>query len=395
VPVFPGWFMMDVRQLGESHMTIDRREFLSNSSAALVAGAIGATGAAGEVVAATVDPAARTAFRRIATEEAFSIPEQMEGMRGIVASSKSYDPDLYLWDIVTKGGVVHDRLLDLEHERIRIMDEHGVDVHLLSLTSTGVQMFDADRGSTLATLANDRLAEVIRRHPDRFAGLGSFAPQDPARAVREIERAMTTLKLNGMIVNSHTNGEYLSERKYWPILEALEALNAPLYIHPRAPSPQMAQAFHTDHLEHAIFGYTVETGLHGLKLIMAGVFDQFPKLKIVLGHNGENVQFHLYRTDYMYRLTIGMMNRIKLKQLPSDYFQQNFMITTSGVNWHPALVASQSILGADNIMFAVDYPYQETGEAVTFLNTAPISDADKAKIFYRNAERIFRIPPRA
>ena len=264
-------------------------------------------------------------------------------------------------------------------------------MHILSLTSTGVQMLDADKGTALATLANDLLAEAIRRHPDRYAGLATVAPQDPARAVKELERAINKLKLNGVIINSHTNDEYLSERKYWPILEAAAALNAPLYLHPRAPRPAMAAAYRTDQLEHAIWGYQAETGLHALRLITSGVFDHFPNLKIMLGHMGEAIPYWLYRIDYMHRATSTRMERPKLKQVPSEYFKQNFMITTSGVNWHPVLQFCISVLGADKIMFAIDYPYQDTEGAVEFMNTAPISDGDKEKIYHGNAERIFRI----
>ncbi len=148
-------------------------------------------------------------FRKIATEEAFAIPEQMEAMRELVRKSDRYDPDLFLWDFMARGGELTQRLLDLEGERLRIMDEAGIDVQLLALTSTGVQMLDAERGTVLAKLANDRLAELIRKHPRRFAGLCTIAPQDPAAAAREIERSITALKLNGVMINSHTHGEYL------------------------------------------------------------------------------------------------------------------------------------------------------------------------------------------
>ena len=137
------------------------------------------------------------------------------------------------------------RLLDLEGERMRDMDANGVDVHLLSLTAPGVQMFDADTALELSALANDRMAEVIKKHPTRFAGLASFAPQSPKRAAKEMERAIKTLKLNGFVVNSHTNSEYFDDQKYWPVLEAAEALDACIYIHPRAPSDGLAAPFGT------------------------------------------------------------------------------------------------------------------------------------------------------
>jgi 5-carboxyvanillate decarboxylase len=334
----------------------------------------------------------KKSYRRIATEEAFSIPEQMDAMREMAMSAQEYDPDLFLWKIMTDSkGPVYARLLDVDDERLRIMDRDALAVQVLSLTSTGVQMLDADRGTALATLANDRLAEAIRRHPDRYAGLGTLAPQDPARAVQEIDRAVSKLKLNGFIINSHTNDEYLSERKYWPILEAIAALEVPLYLHPRAPGPAMARAYRTDRLEHAIWGYQAETGLHALRLITSGVFDHFPKLKVVLGHMGEAIPYWLYRLDYMHSRSMIGMDRPKVKRRPSDYFKQNFYITTSGMNWHPVLQFCIQVLGADRIMFAIDYPYQESAEAVEFLNSASISEEDKEKIFHTNAERVFHI----
>ena len=236
------------------------------------------------------------------------------------------------------------------------------------------------------------MPQLIARHPTRYAGLATIAPQDPKRAVKEMERAIRTLKLNGVMINSHTNGEYLDELKFWPILEAAAGLDVPIYIHPRSPSPAMAQPYRKYHLEHAIWGYAVETGLHAVRLIMSGVFDKYPTLKIVIGHMGENIPYALYRMDWMHARAPVAMDRPKLALTPSEYFRRNFMITTSGVNWHPALKFCIEVLGADNIMWAVDYPYQETHEAVRFMNDAPISDEDKAKIFHRNAERVFRIP---
>ena len=150
----------------------------------------------------------RKHYRRIATEEAFSIPEQMDAQRELVAAAQEYDPDLFLWKIQTDpSGPVYHKLLDLFDQRLRYMDEYDVDMHLLALTSTGVQMMSPDKANAVATRGNDLLHEAIQRHPDRFAGLATIAPQDPANAVKEIERAITKLKLSGIMINSHTNGE--------------------------------------------------------------------------------------------------------------------------------------------------------------------------------------------
>ncbi len=331
------------------------------------------------------------AQRRIATEEAFAIPEQLDALRELIAATREYDPDTFLAGMQTGGGPITRRLLDLGEERIRIMDEGGIAMHLLAMTSTGVQQFSADKGAALATLGNDRLAQAIKDHPGRYAGLATVTPQDPARAVKEMDRAITKLKLNGVMINSHTNGEYLDETKYWPILEAAAALDVPIYIHPRAPAPNMAAAYRKYQLEHAIWGYAVEVGLHAVRLILSGVFDQYPKLRVVIGHMGENIPYALYRLDYM--ATNYPFDRPKLRRKPSDYFRENFAITTSGVNWMPALELCLKVLGPDNIMWAVDYPYQETMEAVKWLDDAQLPADVKDKLFYRNAERIFRLRP--
>jgi 5-carboxyvanillate decarboxylase len=326
-------------------------------------------------------------LRLIATEEACAFPEQVEAIRKL-ASSPGGDADLVMWSrfLSPAYSTVLRRLLDLGDERIGIMDEAGIDLQVLSMTSPGVQLFDADTARSMAADTNDRLADAVRSYPNRYAALASFAPQDPGSAAKEIDRAINTLKLNGLIVNSHTSGEYLDDPKFWPIFEAAVASNASLYIHPRNPPFPASQILDGSYnLYGAIWGFHVETGIHAMRLIVNGVFDAFPDLKIVLGHLGEALPYWLYRIDYMWR---G-----KLKRKPSEYVQNNFVFTTSGMNHHPALQYCHTVLGADHLMFAVDYPYQETMEAVRFMQTAPLSEEDLEKVAHRNAERIFRIMP--
>lgn len=334
-------------------------------------------------------------MRRIAVEEAFVIPEVLRPMLER-AASEPYDPDLFFWSKAADGSPLQRRLLDLGDERLAIMDETGVDVQVISLASTGVQMFDADTGSALATLANDVLAEAIARHPARYAGLASFAPQDPARAAREIERAMTTLGYNGVIVNSHTNGDYLDQPAYWPILEACEATGAPLYIHPRAPSPQMIAPFLDYTLEHAIWGFQAETSLHALRLIAGGLFDRFPGLTVVLGHGGEGLHYWLPRLDSMHaNFKAPEGKRPALEFAPSEYIKRNFAVTTSGMNWAPSVRFALDALGADKVMFAIDYPFVDSAMSVQQMDAIDIAADDKAAIYHRNAERIFNIAPKA
>jgi len=332
-------------------------------------------------------------IRRIATEEAFSIPEVAEKL-GKIARTPGNSLDLMLVNNIYNsddGMGFLLPLLDLEEDRLRIMDENGVDMHLLSLTAPGVQMFDADTACELVTLANDRLAEVIARHPARFAGLASFAPHAPKRAAKEMQRAVNELNMNGFMVNSHTNNEYLDNPKYWPILEAAEGLDRCIYIHPRAPSDGLAGPMHDYGMDSALWAYGVEVSTHAVRMILGGVFDQFPKLKICLGHMGEAVHFWLWRIDFMSLRAQETGRAPKLKLKPSEYFKQNFVITTSGQESHLALDFSIKAIGADNILWAIDYPYQPTSPAVEFMDSAPISDEDKEKIYHANAERIFHI----
>lgn len=375
-------------------MAMNRREFLGASTAFLSASAVGAAAAN----AHASEPAARPArkYKLIATEEAFSVPEQADEFRRIAGIAYS-NPDLDMWrsffNPAPNAPPLLRRLLDLEGERLQIMDQAGVDMHVLSMTSPGVQMFDADKATNLATLANDRLAEVVKKHPTRFTGLASFAPQDPKRAAKEIDRAMNQLKLNGLIVNSHTNAEYLDDKKFWPIFEAATASKAAIYIHPRNmpdPCSFMTHASAGVNLAGALWGFQMETGVHAMRLIVSGVFDQFPDLKIVLGHMGEALPYWLYRMDYMHK-SYSHGHSI-LKKRPSEYVKDNFLITTSGMNDHKVLKYCNEALGPDNILYAIDYPYQEMPESADFMNSSPLSDEDNEKIAHGNAEKVFHIP---
>jgi len=345
-------------------------------------------------------------IRRIATEEAFSIPEIAAELQKVARGpSSSLDKLLVkgIYDALggTEAGGASgygrmnflEGLLDIEGRRLEEMDEFGVDMHLLSLTAPGVQMFDADTATELAALANDRLAEICRRHPTRFCGLASFAPHSPRRAVREMERAMRVLRLNGFILNSHTQGEYLDDPKYWPVLEAAEALDACLYIHPRAASDTLKGPMQDYGMDSAMWGYGVEVGTHVVRMMAAGVFDRFPNLKVCIGHMGEAIPFWIWRITFMNSRAQRIDRAPKTKLTMDEYFRRNFVVTTSGVEDHLALEYTIRKLGIDNVLWAIDYPYQPTGPAVEFMDTAPVSAAERAKLYHQNAERIFHIAP--
>jgi predicted TIM-barrel fold metal-dependent hydrolase len=333
-----------------------------------------------------------TKMRRIATEEAFAIPEQLDRYRSLGRSTWA-NADVRFWSRILEDpdSPFPPPLLDLDERRIADMDANGVDMQVLLLTAPGVQLFDAADATAVARLANDRLAEAIARHPGRFAGLAALAPQDPAGAVREMERARTDLGLHGFVVNSHTDSHYLDEPQFRPILEAAAALDGAIYIHPRALPDGVVEPYLAHELWGAIWGYAAEVSLHALRLIVSGVFDDLPELKIVIGHMGEGLPFFVYRIDFMYSHLRRRMPR-PLELAPSEYLRRNFLITTSGMNHGPALRLSLDVLGAETVMWAADYPYQTNADAVAFLDGAGLEPDVLAKLAYANAERVFHIP---
>ena len=332
-------------------------------------------------------------YKRIAAEEAFVTPDISARYKDLLQGPQVDSGFAALWGYYSKT-VVAERLLDIGDRRIADMDASGIDMQILSLTAPGVQVFDADEAVGLARSCNDQLAEAVRKYPDRLAGLAAIAPQNPAEAAKELERGTRRLGLKGAIINSHTRGEYLDDSKFWPVFEAAEALRVPIYLHPTALPSTMVQPFLERGLEGAVYGFGCETGLHTLRIIFAGVFDRFPNLQMVVGHLGEGIPFWMFRIDFMHGRMVKTQRYpgVKpLQRLPSEYFKANFHVTTSGMAWEPAILYSQCVLGADRVLYAMDYPYQFVPEEVMVTDGLPCSDADKKKLYQLNAERVFSL----
>ncbi len=284
-----------------------------------------------------------------------------------------------------------DKLLDLGAGRLEEMDTAGINVQVLSLAHPGCEKFEPSEGTVWAKQTNDELSEVIKKYPDRFIGLAALAPQDPSEAANELERAVRELGLKGAKINSNVRGEYLDDEKYWGIFEKAESLNVPIYLHPSYPSPSILKPY-ADYgfgVAGAPFGYAAETALHVMRLIYSGVFDEYPRLKIVLGHLGEGLPFWLYRIDFSWLKPVADDEfRHKIAQKPSDYIKKNFIITTSGMTFFPAFICAYLALSADRTAFAVDHAFENSRQVVKFMETLPICDSDKEKIFYLNAENL-------
>ena len=339
-------------------------------------------------------------YLRIATEEAFITQEAIE-MYGEILDGPDPDPGFnslwgfYLRSMAERPVFIREALLDLGTRRLADMDARGIDRAVLALTSPGTQVLTTDKAVALARNSNDVLGEACRNHPDRFTGMAACAPQDPEGAAKEIERAVTQLGMKAVIINSHTHGHYLDEPQFAPILEAAEALDVPIYIHPNTLPRGQVEPLIAAGIDGAIFGFGIETGMHALRMIVSGALDRFPKLQIIIGHMGEALPFWMYRLDYMHQAGVKAGRYASAgalrKELVSNYLKENFIITNSGVAWEPAIKFTQDVIGKDRVMYAMDYPYQCPPHEVTILDNMDMPLADKKLFFQSNAERVFKL----
>jgi 2,3-dihydroxybenzoate decarboxylase len=336
-------------------------------------------------------------MKKITLEEHFISPAYAQHVRDLQGKGTGIPAEFeeLLADPVMRKGIeaVEARLLDVGEGRLAAMDACGIDVQVLSLSALTFPAIqgehDAKLAVSLAREANDYLAEQIRRHPDRFAGFAALPLQDPVAAVAELERAVTQLGFVGALINGHTNGAYLDERPYWGIWERAEHLGVPVYLHPAdSPADQMNIYQGYPGLRSATWNWTVETATHALRIICSGIFDAFPTAIMVLGHMGEALPYVLKRIDDGWG---GTPQSKRLRHLPSYYIKSNVMITTSANCSPEALSCALLAVGADHLLFSTDYPYASMERTTRFVETAPISEMDREKIFHENAERLLKL----
>jgi predicted TIM-barrel fold metal-dependent hydrolase len=287
------------------------------------------------------------------------------------------------------------QLEDLGVSRLHAMDAMGIDVQVLSHTSSGIPSIPAAEAVSLAREINDRLATVIRAHPDRFVGLATLPTPDPEAAAAELERAVNTLGFKGAMIHGQTNGRFLDDPAFRPMLAMAAALDVPIYLHPAPPPKAVVEAYYAG-FEPAVsgsfatfgWGWHLDTGIHALRMVLGGVFDLYPGLQIILGHWGEMVPF------YLERFAGGLAPVAKHLQRPvADYFTQQMHVTPSGMFMLPLFLLTLQMLGSERILYSVDYPFQEGGQARAFLEHAPISPAEKEKIAHSNAEKLLKLSP--
>jgi predicted TIM-barrel fold metal-dependent hydrolase len=313
----------------------------------------------------------------------------------IIALEEHYlDPDIkatFSASDGTKAPKIAERLDDLGALRIREMDEAGIDIQVLSHGAPSVQKMDAETSVRLARQANDRLHAACRAHPTRFAGFAALPTPDPKAAADELERCVTKLGFKGAMIHGLTNGLFIDDKRFWPIFERAQALDVPLYMHPAVPHPAVIEAYYKDYAKdwpmivRAGWGFTVETATQGIRLVLSGVFDAYPKTKIILGHLGESLPFMVWRISQA-------LSREKAGgKTFRDYFCEHFWITTSGFFSNPALLCCVQEMGVDRILFSVDYPFVDNIPGVKWMEQVPLCAEDRVKILSGNVKRLLKM----
>jgi 2,3-dihydroxybenzoate decarboxylase len=292
---------------------------------------------------------------------------------------------------------VRQRLADSDR-RLEDMDRFGIQTMVLSQTQPGVQgIVNQDEAVEAARRLNDELAEVVARHPDRFAGFATVAVQEPAAAAEELERSIKQLGFKGALINGYSTigdaetAQYLDEPPVWTFWEKVAALDVPVYLHPREPLISQRRIYEGyPALLGSPWGFGVETATHALRLIMSGLFDRLPNLSIILGHLAEGLPFLLPRVEHRLRHARPEMGGKQTRPMMS-YLRENFFITTSGAYRTAALLDTLLEVGAERVLFSIDYPYENMREQSEWFETLPLGDGDLQKIAYANARALLRV----
>ena len=324
---------------------------------------------------------------KVGLEEHFAITETVNDSLGFLPER--------LWSEMRA------RLLDFHDERLRQMDKHGIEITVLSLNAPAVQAIpDAKLANEIARKANDLLAEQVAKRPDRFAALAAVPLQDPDLAIRELERCVKQLGFRGVLANGFSqignanNAVYYDLKQYWPFWGVVEQLEVPFYLHPRNPLPAWSQIYDGHPwLLGASWAFGVETATHALRLMGSGLFDEYPRLQIILGHMGEGLPYSMWRIDN-HNAYLNMPNSYPAKRKIAEYFCSNFHLTTAGNFRTQSLVDAILEIGVDRVLFSTDWPFEGMADASIWFDSASISEPDRLKIGRTNALRLFKLDAR-
>lgn len=286
---------------------------------------------------------------------------------------------------------IRDRLFDFTGIRISEMDSAGIDVQILSHQSPGSQRLPDEVAIEACENVNNALAHVIEENSNRFLGFSMLPTNLPNAAAAELKRSVEELGLKGAMIHGLSAGRMVDEEFFWPIFSQAEKLNVPIYLHPALPDQAVTVRYYSPYdeshpmLTRAAWGFGVEAGTQAIRMILSGIFDKHPNLRIILGHLGEALPFWLPRIQESLSRANGQ--QINFEQI----FKSNFWITTSGFFSDSALELCLKVLDKDRILFAVDWPYASNQSGVNWLKKSQIDNETKEAIFFNNAKKLLKI----
>ena len=297
-------------------------------------------------------------------------------------------------DFKNKYDMLKNSLFDIGEDRIKQMDAAGIDFQVLSHAEPGVKLAkNTKEAIELAKEANNYLYNAIKAFPERFGGFAVLPVQSPEDAAMELERAVLKLGFKGAMIDGHTNGIYLDDESFSVLLRKAEELDVPIYIHPTDPPKEISKDyFEGNDVLLTGFAWQVETSLHIIKMVNKGIFDKHQKLKVIIGHMGEFIPYGFSRLNTA--LTVGNWI-LKQENMPKMnlhyYFKNNIFITSSGVFDVPVFECAKEMIGIDNMMFSVDYPFKNSVEATDFLNKISLTNNEKQLFAGKNASDLLKI----
>jgi predicted TIM-barrel fold metal-dependent hydrolase len=330
-------------------------------------------------------------MRIVALEEHFTVPRIVSRIDSDTIRHRGFPGPDFPW----AQSIKRNELADLGATRLADMDASGITVQVLSVAGPGADLVPGEAGIVMARDYNNALAEAIAPHPDRYRGFAHLPLLAPEAAAAELERTVKELGFHGVLVNGATDGRFLDDPRFDPVLERAAALDLPIYLHPGIPSEAVRKAYYDSlpgnfsfSMALSTWGWHADTAIHTLRLALSGALDRHPRLKIVIGHMGEALPFMLDRIDE----TTGATAKTLLKRSVRQTLIDQVWITTSGFFTMVPFIAALMTFGADRIMFSVDYPFASNARARAFLDALPVSPADREKIAHGNADRLLRLP---
>jgi len=330
-------------------------------------------------------------MRIVALEEHYTVPRIVADISPDAIARRGFPGPDFVWAQTTR----RNELADLGDARLADMDAAGITVQVLSVAGPGADLVPGQPGIDLARAYNDALAEACARHPARYRGFAHLPLLAPEAAADELQRTVKELGFHGVLVNGATDGRFLDDPAFEPILVRAEALDLPIYLHPGIPTQAVRNAYYDGlpgnfsfSMALSTWGWHADTAIHTLRLVLSGALDRHPGLKIVIGHMGEALPFMLDRID----ATTAAEAKVRMKRSVRQTILDQVWITTSGFFTMVPFMAALMSFGVDRIMFSVDYPFASNARARAFLDELPVSPADRAKIAHGNADRLLRLP---